>query len=71
MTAPERSEHLTLRQADQARADLYAIHDELEIIQQQIAPLPTRREVARITLIAALAGMALAVAAAEIFGRAM
>jgi hypothetical protein len=62
-------EPLTLRQADQARADLYAVHDELEIIQQQLARLPTRRDIARIALIAALAGAALAVAAVELFGR--
>jgi hypothetical protein len=33
-----------LRQADQARADLYAIHDELEVIMEQLARLPARRD---------------------------
>jgi hypothetical protein len=56
-------------QADEARADLYAIHDELEIIQQQLARLPTRRDMARIAVIAVLAGAALVVAAVELFGR--
>ena len=64
------SEPLTLqRQADQARADLYEIHDELEIIQQQLARLPTRRDIACLALIAVLAGAALVVAAVELFGR--
>jgi hypothetical protein len=68
--APEgSSERLTLRQADQARADLYAIHDELDIIHEQLARLPTRRDLARVALIGVLAGAALTVAAVELFGR--
>ena len=63
------SERLTLRQADAARADLYAIHDELEIIHQQLARLPTRRDIARIAVIAVLAGAALTLAAVALFGR--
>jgi hypothetical protein len=63
------SERLTLRQADEARADLYAIHDELEFIKQQLAPLPTRRDMARLALIAVLAGAALTVAAVALLGR--
>jgi hypothetical protein len=67
---PEASpERLTLRQADQARADLYAIDDELQIIKEQLARPPTRRDMARLALIAALAGAALTVAAVELFGR--
>jgi hypothetical protein len=44
---------LSLRQADAARADLYAIHDELDFIKTQIAlaRLPTRRDLARIALL--------------------
>ena len=63
------AEPLTLRQADAARADLYAIHDELEIIQQQLARLPTRRDVARVALIAVLGRAALAAVAFVLFGR--
>src|SRR5260370_35454873 len=44
----------TLRQIDQARGDLYAIGDDLEFIREQLAQLPTRREPARLTLLAAL-----------------
>jgi hypothetical protein len=56
---------LSLRQADQARADLYAIHDELDFIKVQIARLPTRKDLARIALLAALGGAALAVTGVE------
>jgi hypothetical protein len=42
--------HLALRQADQARGDFYAIHDELEFIKQQLARLPTRCYIARLAL---------------------
>ena len=34
--------HLTLRQIDQARGDLYAISDDLEFLKAQIARPPTR-----------------------------
>ena len=33
---------LTLRQVDQARGDFYEIRSELEIMQAQLAALPTR-----------------------------
>jgi len=39
---------LSLRQLDQARADLYAIHDELDFNKAQIARLPTRKDLARV-----------------------
>jgi hypothetical protein len=58
--------HLSLRQADAARADLYAIHDELDFIKTQIARLPTRRDVARIALLSVLGGAALAVVGVEL-----
>jgi hypothetical protein len=58
----EEDEHrLSLRQADAVRADLYAIHDELDFVKTQIVRLPTRRDVARIALLSALGGAALAV----------
>jgi hypothetical protein len=49
---PEGSKRFTLRQADQARGDLYAIHDELELIKEQLARLPTRKDSARLALLA-------------------
>jgi hypothetical protein len=41
---------LALRQADQARTDSAAIESELEVIQKQLARLPTRRELAATAL---------------------
>jgi hypothetical protein len=57
---------LSLRQADAARADLYAMHDELDLIKVQIARFPTRKDLARIALLAALGGAALAIAGVEL-----
>ena len=37
---------LTSRHADQARTDFAAIESDLEVIQKQLARLPTRRELA-------------------------
>lgn len=36
---------LALRQADQARSDFAAIESDFEVIQKQLARLPTRREI--------------------------
>jgi hypothetical protein len=52
---PEGSE----RQADEDRADLYALHDELEFLREQIARLPTCKDSARLALLAMLTGPAL------------
>jgi hypothetical protein len=41
---------LTLRQADQARADFAAIGEDLEFIKAQLARIPTRGDQARNTL---------------------
>ena len=47
------NEHsLTLRQADQARGDLYAIADDLEFLKAQVALLPRRADVSRLALMA-------------------
>jgi hypothetical protein len=46
---PERG--LTLRQADQARADFAAILDELECLKGQIARVPNRAWLARMLLL--------------------
>jgi hypothetical protein len=60
VTEPSK-DRLTLRQADAARADLYAIHDELDFIKLQLARLPTRTDLTRTALLAALGGAALAI----------
>jgi hypothetical protein len=60
---PEGSEpSFALRRADQPSGDLYAIHDELEFIKEQLARLPTRKEVAQLALMATLGGAGLTVA---------
>ena len=60
-----RDEHaFKLRQVEQARGDLYAIADELEILKAQIAQLPTRAFVSRLALMAMGTLWALAVAVA-------
>jgi hypothetical protein len=41
---------LTLRQADQARADFAAIGDDLDFTKAQLACIPTRKKQARATL---------------------
>ena len=43
---------LTLRHADQARSDFAELSDELDFIKSQLARLPTRKEMARTTLLA-------------------
>jgi hypothetical protein len=65
----ETGRRLSLRQADAARADLYAIHDELDFIKAQIARLPTRKDLARTALLAALGGAALALAGVALLTR--
>jgi hypothetical protein len=45
-------QHLTLRQADQARSDFAAILDELDFVKEQLARMPTRAEVSRMALMA-------------------
>jgi hypothetical protein len=42
---------LTLRQADQARTDFAAIESNLEFIMSQIARVPTRKQMARNSLL--------------------
>jgi hypothetical protein len=60
---------LSLRQVDQARSDFYAIGDELDVIKGQLALLPTRKELARHTLLAMTSGAALTTVLAVIFLR--
>jgi hypothetical protein len=45
---------LTLRQADQARADFAAIESNLEFIMSQPAEVPTRKQLARYSLLVML-----------------
>jgi hypothetical protein len=59
----------TLRQVDQARGDLSAIADDLDFIKDQLARLPTRKELARFTLLAMTSGAALTTVLAVIFSR--
>ena len=60
------NEHtLALRQADQARSDFYAIEDDLEFIKEQLARLPTRKELARLTLLTILTTAAIVLAGFE------
>lgn len=48
---PDNTEdRLTLRQADEARADFYAIQDDLDFVKAQLARIPTRKELARTAL---------------------
>jgi hypothetical protein len=61
MNESKGTEHrLSLRQSDAARADLYAIHDELDFIKTQIGRLPTRKELAWVAVLSLLGGVALA-----------
>jgi hypothetical protein len=50
--ADDPEHRLTLRQVDQARGDLYAIADELEFLNVQLAALPDRAYVSRLALMA-------------------
>lgn len=57
---------LTLRQADEARADFYAISDDLDFIKSQLARLPTRGQLAQAALGIIFCSTALTVAAFEL-----
>jgi hypothetical protein len=59
---------LTLRQIDQARGDFYAIESELQVLQAQIARIPTRRELAQAALGIIIATAGLVVGWFELFG---
>jgi hypothetical protein len=55
----------TLQQVDRARGDLYAISDDLEFIKEQLARLPTRKEMAQTALLVTLTTAALVLAGFE------
>jgi hypothetical protein len=55
----------TLQQVDRARGDLYAISDDLEFIKEQLARLPTRKEMAQTALLVTLRTAALVLAGFE------
>jgi hypothetical protein len=59
---------LTLRQIDQARGDFYAIESELQVLQAQIARIPTRRELAQAALGIIIVTAGLVVGWFELFG---
>jgi len=67
--ADDPEHRLTLRQADQARGDLYAIADELEFLKVQLATLPNRAYVSRLALMATGSVWALLVALALMLSR--
>jgi hypothetical protein len=50
-SAPRGAEALTLRQADQARTDFAAIESNLEFIMSQLAGVPSRKQLARYSLL--------------------
>jgi hypothetical protein len=54
-----------LRQIDQARGDLYAIADDLEFNKSQLARVPTRKDLARLTLLATFTTVALVLVGIE------
>ena len=56
--------HLTLRQADQARADFAAIESDLQFVMGQLARLPTRAYFCRTLFIATASLWALILAVA-------
>jgi hypothetical protein len=60
---------LASRQIDQARGDLYAISEELAVLQAQLVRLPTRTDLTRLVLLATLTGTALVLAGIEVFFR--
>jgi hypothetical protein len=60
---------LSLRQADQARADFAAIADDLDFIKGQLARIPTWKELARLMLLAMTSGAALTTVLTLIFLR--
>jgi hypothetical protein len=61
--------HLTLHQIDQARGDLYAIADKIEVLKMQIARLPNRAYVSRLALMATASVWALIGTLALMFTR--
>jgi hypothetical protein len=60
---------VSLRRADQVRSDFAVIETELELIQAQLAKLPTRRELAQTALLATLATAALVLLGSLAFGQ--
>jgi hypothetical protein len=60
---------LTLRQADEARADFYIIETELQAIQARLARLPTRKQLAQAALGISFCGAAIVVLWIELFWR--
>jgi hypothetical protein len=59
---------LALRQADQARTDFAAIESDLQNVMEQLARLPTRKELARIALGVIFGTAGLLIGWFELFG---
>jgi hypothetical protein len=68
-TANDPSYAVAPRQVDEARADFYAIQSELEVIQTQLARLPTRDQLAQAALGIVLATAVLAGIGIEVLAR--
>ena len=64
---PPDEEHLSLRQADQIRGDLYGLQDDLDFIKVQLGRLPTRNEVWRAVLLGMLGGACIVQSLAFLF----
>ena len=50
-----------MQQVDKARGDLYAIGDDLDFLKAQLARIPTRKELARMALMAVLGAAGLVI----------
>ncbi len=59
---------LTLHQADQARTDFAAIESDLNAIMDQIARLPTYKELAKMALLIAFVSAVLGIVGIELSG---
>ena len=60
---------LTLHQVDQARSDFAAIESDLQFVMEQLARLPTRRDLAKAALGIIISTAALVILWAESFWR--
>ena len=59
----------TLRQADQARTDFAIIEAEIEAVHKRLAGLPTRRDLAKYTMVILFVGAVIGIVGIEAFWR--
>jgi hypothetical protein len=62
-------DRFTLRQADAAREDYAQLMEELELVKEQLARLPTRKDLARSALMISFTAAALVIIWFEAFWR--